>query len=592
MKRQNMFMGRDGFYWFQGVVEDRNDPMKLGRVRVRILGLHTDNKEKIPTDDLPWAYPMQPITSAAMNGIGTTPLGPVEGTWVFGFFRDGEFAQEPVIVGTFGGIPQTSPDTSKGFNDPKGKYPKSDYLKEPDTNRLARNQTIDKTIVVSKDNSRVKSIDIANTSSDWDEPESAYNSTYPFNHVRESESGHFHEIDDSLGGERIHWYHRKGTFEEIDANGTKVLKVVGNNYEVYLRDNNAYVVGNLNITTDGNCRILAKNNAEIEVYGDANINVGGDVVQKVGGDYKIGVGGNYSLFASNINLVATTGNINQYANIINLEAIKVVTKLKTFVPSSIGIYTNIPKGDPDFDELVTPSLKNSLLYTIDGPDAVFTPEEELAAVALDIFKDSTKETETPKEIVTTPSIKTIEPKLTGCLNSKGATSYKNYTSNFPLDLKLSDNFTLGMVSVNALAATRKHYVAAQWGWTGPDIVCNLEAVCLNILEPVKQKYPNMQVNSGFRLTGSSSVTTGHSQHEDGFAVDIYIKNFNRQQLYEACLWIKDNILYDQLIMEWLTPKGWIHISYNRLAANLQRKMLLTAVASGGKTKYLNGIRLY
>ena len=92
----NQFMGFDGFIWFQGVVEDRMDPLQLGRVRVRILGLHTEQKDNIPTADLPWAYPMQPITSAAMSGVGTTPLGPVPGTWVVGFFRDGEIGRAHV----------------------------------------------------------------------------------------------------------------------------------------------------------------------------------------------------------------------------------------------------------------------------------------------------------------------------------------------------------------------------------------------------------------------------------------------------------------------------------------------------------------
>ena len=76
---------------YQGVVEDRNDPLQLGRVRVRFVGLHTEDKQKIATEDLPWAYPIQPITSAAMSGIGETPLGPVEGTWVVGYFRDEHF---------------------------------------------------------------------------------------------------------------------------------------------------------------------------------------------------------------------------------------------------------------------------------------------------------------------------------------------------------------------------------------------------------------------------------------------------------------------------------------------------------------------
>ena len=105
------------FVWWQGVVEDRNDPLKLGRCRVRILGYHTDNKQDIPTATLPWATQSQPITSAAMNGIGTTPLGSVEGTWVFGFFRDGRSAQQPIIIGTMGGIPEEEANPNFGFHD-------------------------------------------------------------------------------------------------------------------------------------------------------------------------------------------------------------------------------------------------------------------------------------------------------------------------------------------------------------------------------------------------------------------------------------------------------------------------------------------
>lgn len=90
---------------YTGVVENRQDPLKLGRCQVRVAGLHSDNKVILPTEDLPWAYPMQPVTSAAMNGIGHAPVGPVEGTWVVVMFRDPE-NQHPVILGTIGGIPQ------------------------------------------------------------------------------------------------------------------------------------------------------------------------------------------------------------------------------------------------------------------------------------------------------------------------------------------------------------------------------------------------------------------------------------------------------------------------------------------------------
>ncbi len=90
-----------------GVVESRDDPLKIGRCKVRVVGIHTEDATILPTDDLPWAYPMQPVTSAAMNGIGHTPIGPVTGTWVIIFFQD-EAKQFPVMMGTIGGIPQQS----------------------------------------------------------------------------------------------------------------------------------------------------------------------------------------------------------------------------------------------------------------------------------------------------------------------------------------------------------------------------------------------------------------------------------------------------------------------------------------------------
>lgn len=91
---------KDGFNWWIGVVEDRMDPEKLGRCRVRIFGYHTESKELLPTKDLPWAIPIQPITSAATSGLGSSPLGPVHGTWVIGFFLDGDDMQQPAMLGT------------------------------------------------------------------------------------------------------------------------------------------------------------------------------------------------------------------------------------------------------------------------------------------------------------------------------------------------------------------------------------------------------------------------------------------------------------------------------------------------------------
>lgn len=88
-------MGLDGFVWFEGQVEDRLDPLFIGRVRVRCLGFDSEHQEDMPTSTLPWAYPLLPL-----NSDQGSVHAPKEGTWVFGFFRDGEDAQDRVVVGT------------------------------------------------------------------------------------------------------------------------------------------------------------------------------------------------------------------------------------------------------------------------------------------------------------------------------------------------------------------------------------------------------------------------------------------------------------------------------------------------------------
>lgn len=93
-------MGRDGFYWFFGRVVDRNDNLGLGRVRVRVFGIHPEDTTLVPDEDLPWAIPIQPVTSAGIFGVGSSPTGLLVGSYVFGFFADGQDAQIPVVIGS------------------------------------------------------------------------------------------------------------------------------------------------------------------------------------------------------------------------------------------------------------------------------------------------------------------------------------------------------------------------------------------------------------------------------------------------------------------------------------------------------------
>lgn len=188
------------FNWFMGVVEDTDDPMKGGRLKVRVLNEHFD---RVATEDLPWATVMLPITSASYSGIGTAPVGAIEkGTNVVGFYADGTSKRIPVIVGTL-------PFPQRGSGD---------------TNYLAKGQgPIEKQLVDG-------------------EPESAYAAEYPYNATHTTRSGHAIELDDTPGAERIHVYHKSGAYVEIFPDGQIVTKSPSNNVEVTVEDKEIRVV--------------------------------------------------------------------------------------------------------------------------------------------------------------------------------------------------------------------------------------------------------------------------------------------------------------------------------------------------------------
>ena len=268
------FMGLSGFFWFTGLVEDRQDPLKAGRVRVRILGQHTSDKTLLPTADLPWSLVMLPITASGVSGIGNSATGLLEGSWVFGFFRDGQRRQEPVILGSLPGRPTQAANSSQGFNDPNGVYPR--YINEPDVNRLAVNDP-DKPHPSLAIDAADRIQDIQAYNSEWSQPASTYAAVYPFNQVYESESGHTVEFDDTEGAERIHIRHRSGTRLEISANGDQLAIVKGDNHIIIDGDNKVYIQGNSDITVQGNANIRAANNIGLLAGGDIDMVAGGNV---------------------------------------------------------------------------------------------------------------------------------------------------------------------------------------------------------------------------------------------------------------------------------------------------------------------------
>lgn len=232
-------IGIEGFFWWFGVVEDRKDPEKLGRVRVRVYNFHGD-KTDTPTNDLQWAFIIMQPTSASNQKVGLSPTGLMEGSTVFGFFADGQNGQMPMVLGSLPGIPDK--DVSKH-----------------DVTPLAReNNSINKSLI-------------------GPEPSSSYGSLYPFNRVYQSESGHVIEIDDTPNKERIHIYHKTGTYTEINYDGRKVSKIVDDNIEVILKNDIIYVQGNSNTEIKGSVQVVVDGNVNVRVKGNYSLQVDGDL---------------------------------------------------------------------------------------------------------------------------------------------------------------------------------------------------------------------------------------------------------------------------------------------------------------------------
>jgi hypothetical protein len=142
----------------------------------------------------------------------------------------------------------------------------------------------------------------------WTEPESQANDEtlpkYPYNHATITESGHSFELDDTPGRERIRLQHGGaqtdgvGTFFEIQSDGTRINKIVGDNYEIIAKHNNVIISGVCNITIEGNSIVHVKGDKYEKIAGDYILEVGGKLTQTVGktssiisnGDMTVGCG--------------------------------------------------------------------------------------------------------------------------------------------------------------------------------------------------------------------------------------------------------------------------------------------------------------
>lgn len=341
-------IGREGFIWWMGVVEDRNDPEQLGRVRVRCFGWHTDAKDLIPTDALPWAHPVH------SNNVPSS-YTPKEGDWVVGFFADAESAQHPIIMGVLTGKPKTKPDSSKGFSDPNGIYPKR--LNESTMNRFIRGRE-DGTIHETRRRTLKKNVKSAGGVT-WNEPEPTFAPQYPLNFSIESESGHAFELDDTAGKERVNLAHKNGSFIEIDAQGNRVEKIVKDNYTIVAGNDNIVIDGKCNITVIGDCNLKTSAKLNIEAA-EINMAAKGDVKIKAGGKLKMESGSSLDIKASGAAKIGSGGkmNIKGKSTAIQGKSLTLGGKVSNKVKTKHGMGMIMPTGSassPSNTGLKTPS---------------------------------------------------------------------------------------------------------------------------------------------------------------------------------------------------------------------------------------------
>jgi GH24 family phage-related lysozyme (muramidase) len=415
-----------------------------------------------------------------------------------------------------------------GFADPNARFPL--YLNEPDTHRLARNEKIDGTIVFKKECAKVKGVGTAAGGS-WDQPSIPYNTKYPYNKVFATESGHVQEWDDTPGNERIHQYHKSGTFTEIDVNGTQVNRIVGDSFQILERNGNVLIKGTCNITIQGNGNIRVENNANIEAFGDMNIKAGGNIGIGAGGNIRLSAGGEVSADGSAVHLNSGKGGGVQRAG------------------GSAG-------GVPSFPELVVPTRHDDMDATYETPDEGEQSEEYR------------------KKLIQAGKLDPDAPNDTSSNASESVTNLKNgqnaaiptscdaimKETDFTWNYRLSENFSLK----NTVVGSNPELPSQCYGKSAAEIVCNLKHLAVNVLEPVKSKYPNMIITNTWRSESKNKRVGGSatSKHMTGQAVDIQFRGFNKKQTFDAAVEIQKMIgSYDQIIVEYSGSTMWIHIGF-------------------------------
>jgi hypothetical protein len=468
------------------------------------------------------------------------------------------------------------------------KYPLRSHIGEPDTNRLARSKVAG-TAVEKKDATREIGMPVADGTT-FSQPAVPYNAKYPYNHVFESESGHLQEFDDTPNNERIHLYHKTGTFIEVDVNGTQVNRISGDGYTIIDKNGYIYIKGACTITAEGATNIFVNANANIKVAGLTQIDLLNDAAINVAGNLDINVGGGFQVKAKTFTVETTGGNVNvnssakvnlQGASDINVKAGGNLNEDGAIIDMNNGSSAGASKtslgappasGTPEnnvYKTLEVPTRNIEDEAGFETPEDNDTPEGKAANKTREtdiVGTKSTPENTTASESAAAPA-NNVAPKGASC-------DIIYATNTFPTSFRLSPNVNIG--NLIAGSHTLQGQEVGGKKLSIQEIVCNMKGLAENCVEPIMAIAGGKSaliITSGYRQNGVVSYASKTSQHPAGQAFDFQLagKINNYQAMYDIVQKIAASVPFDQLILEYRDPgvKGnnrsvricWIHCSF-------------------------------
>lgn len=301
---------------YRGVVENRFDPEKRGRVQVRVFGLHSISRAKgttdgIPIEELPWFEPALSLFGGSISGFGAWTV-PLQGSHVYVFFENGNITQ-PRYFASSPGNEVDIPSKSEGFSDPEGIYPtkvREDRQDQHPLNTDEVDESEQKTSTVLKYRKEHLDEDVGIACCDggceetWDEPQPYYYETeekYPYNNVI-TLGGVLVEFDTTPQGQRLHIYHPSNTYIEISKEGNMIIRNDKDRYEIVKNNRYTHVLQNDIITIDGDKKEKIDSNKVENIKSDYCRNTEGDEEIKVTGGRTVDVKKDIILKGANIYL--------------------------------------------------------------------------------------------------------------------------------------------------------------------------------------------------------------------------------------------------------------------------------------------------